>query len=70
MVLLVEYLYFQLDDVMRAKNDLEDRHLKLGREKAELSGQVQENEEDLQVYIPLLLFSYLTISKYIFYFNI
>merc|ERR1719219_2469832 len=38
----------QLDDVMRAKNDLEDRHLKLGREKAELSGQVQENEEDLQ----------------------
>lgn len=38
----------QLDDMIRAKNDLEDRHLKLSREKAEYAGQLQENEEDLQ----------------------
>lgn len=37
----------QLDDMIRAKNDLEDRHLKLSREKAEYAGQLQENEEDL-----------------------
>jgi len=38
----------QLDDMSRCKNDLEDRHLKLSREKAEYAGQLQENEEDLQ----------------------
>jgi len=38
----------QLDDMIGAKNDLEDRHLKLSREKAEYAGQLQENEEDLQ----------------------
>jgi hypothetical protein len=38
-----------LEDVSRSKQELEDRHLKLAREKAELSSQLQENEEELQV---------------------
>ena len=38
----------QLDDVMKSKSDLEDRHLRLSREKAELGGQLAENEEELQ----------------------
>ena len=33
----------------RSKQELEDRHLKLAREKAELASQLQENEEELQV---------------------
>ena len=42
-------LYVQLEDVSRSKQELEDRHLKLAREKAELASQLQENEEELQV---------------------
>jgi len=38
----------QLEDVSRSKQDLEDRHLRLSREKAELASQLQENEEELQ----------------------
>jgi hypothetical protein len=37
--------------VSRSKQELEDRHLKLAREKAELASQLQENEEELQVRI-------------------
>ena len=33
----------------RSKQELEDRHLRLNREKAELSSQLNENEEELQV---------------------
>jgi hypothetical protein len=40
---------FQLEDVSRSKQELEDRHLKLAREKVELATQLQENEEELQV---------------------
>jgi hypothetical protein len=32
----------QLDDVMRSKSDLEDRILRMSREKADLSGQVSD----------------------------
>jgi hypothetical protein len=35
--------------VSRSKQELEDRHLKLAREKVELATQLQENEEELQV---------------------
>jgi len=38
----------QLDEVSRGKQDLEDRYLRTSREKAELSSQLQENEEELQ----------------------
>ena len=37
----------QLDDVMRNKNDLEDRMLKTSREKADLSSQLEDNEEEM-----------------------
>jgi hypothetical protein len=37
----------QLDDVMRSKSDLEDRILRMSREKADLSGQVSS---DLQTF--------------------
>jgi len=40
-----------LEDVSRSKQELEDRHLKLAREKVELATQLQENEEELQVTI-------------------
>ena len=39
----------QLDDVMRGKSDLEDRILRMSREKAELSTQLEDSEEELQV---------------------
>jgi len=38
----------QLDDLSRSKQELEDRHLRVNREKTELSSQLQENEEELQ----------------------
>jgi myosin-18 len=38
----------QLDDVMRGKSDLEDRILRMSREKAELSTQLEDSEEELQ----------------------
>merc|ERR1719341_2867831 len=38
----------QLEDVSRAKIDLEERHLRQGREKADLASQLQESEEELQ----------------------
>merc|ERR1719339_441247 len=38
----------QLEDVSRAKSDLEERHLRQGREKADLASQLQESEEELQ----------------------
>lgn len=39
----------QLDDVMRSKSDLEDRILRMSREKAEMSTQLEDSEEELQV---------------------
>jgi myosin XVIII len=39
----------QLDDVIRSKSDLEDRILRMSREKAELSTQLEDSEEELQV---------------------
>merc|ERR1719462_907476 len=38
----------QLEDVSRAKSDLEEKHLRQGREKADLASQLQESEEELQ----------------------
>merc|ERR550532_3419230 len=35
----------QLEDVSRAKSDLEERHLRQGREKADLASQLQESEK-------------------------
>ena len=37
----------QLEDVSRAKSDLEERHLRQGRERADLASQLQESEEEL-----------------------
>merc|ERR1711970_1248539 len=37
----------QLEDVSRSKSDLEDKHLRMAREKADISSQLQENEEEL-----------------------
>lgn len=37
----------QLEDVSRSKSDLEEKHLRMAREKADLSSQLQENEEEL-----------------------
>ena len=38
----------QLDDVIRSKCDVEDKLYILGREKADLSTQLESNEEELQ----------------------
>merc|ERR1719342_1738365 len=38
----------QLDDVMRTKHDVEEKNLRLTREKADLQGSLTENEEELQ----------------------
>jgi len=38
----------QLEDVSRAKSDLEEKHLRQGRERADLASQLQESEEELQ----------------------
>ena len=38
----------QLDDVMRSKHEVEERNLRLTREKADLQGCLNENEEELQ----------------------
>jgi len=38
----------QLDDVMRGKHEVEERNLRLTREKADLQGCLNENEEELQ----------------------
>jgi len=40
--------HLQLEDVSRSKQELEDRHLRISREKAELASQLNENEEELQ----------------------
>merc|ERR1712079_298088 len=37
----------QLEDVSRSKSDLEEKHLRLAREKADLSSQLEENEEEM-----------------------
>ena len=37
----------QLEDVMRNKNDVEDKLYRLGREKADVSSQLEDNEEEL-----------------------
>ncbi len=37
----------QLDEVLRSKSDAEDRLLRLGRERADLAGQLTDNEEEL-----------------------
>lgn len=38
----------QLEDVSRAKSELEEKHLRQGRERADLASQLQETEEELQ----------------------
>eukprot|EP00088_Acartia_fossae_P001819 TRINITY_DN10714_c0_g1_i11.p1 TRINITY_DN10714_c0_g1~~TRINITY_DN10714_c0_g1_i11.p1 ORF type:complete len:874 (-),score=289.41 TRINITY_DN10714_c0_g1_i11:179-2485(-) len=38
----------QYDELSRSKQDLEDKYLRLSREKAEVSSQLTENEEELQ----------------------
>merc|ERR1712013_83429 len=38
----------QLEDVCRAKAELEDRMVKVGRERADLALQLKENEEEMQ----------------------
>merc|ERR1719445_1625042 len=38
----------QLDDVMRNKSELEDKMLRINREKTDLSSQLEDNEEELQ----------------------
>merc|ERR1712106_1055817 len=38
----------QLDDVSRAKSEIDDKNLRLSREKADLITNLQENEEELQ----------------------
>merc|ERR1711963_221586 len=38
----------QLDDIMRSKSGVEDRLMRLSREKADLSSQLEENEEELR----------------------
>merc|ERR1719187_1229267 len=38
----------QLDDVSRAKSEIDDKNLRLSREKADLLTNLQENEEELQ----------------------
>jgi len=38
----------QLEEVLRSKADAEDKLFRLGRDKAEVSGQLQDNEEELQ----------------------
>merc|ERR1712130_536122 len=37
----------QLEDVSRSKSDLEEKHLRMAREKADIASQLQENEEEL-----------------------
>merc|ERR1719318_1182511 len=37
----------QHEDVSRSKSDLEDKHLRMAREKADIASQLQENEEEL-----------------------
>jgi len=37
----------QLEDVSRGKQDLEERHLRQGRERADLASQLQETEEEM-----------------------
>ena len=39
---------FQLEDIKKDKRIAEDRGLKLKKEKADLSSQLEENEEELQ----------------------
>merc|ERR1712106_1122481 len=38
----------QLDEVSRAKSDLDDRNLRMSREKADIGSQLQEADEELQ----------------------
>ena len=38
----------QLDEVSRSKSDLDDRNLRLSREKADLASQLQEADEEQQ----------------------
>ena len=37
----------QLDDVIRTKGNLEEKHLRMAREKADLASQLEENEEEM-----------------------
>merc|ERR1711983_679975 len=37
----------QLDDIMRSKSDLEDRLMRISREKADFASQLEDNEEEL-----------------------
>ena len=39
----------QLDDVMKAKQEAEDKLFRLGRERADIATQLEDNEEELQV---------------------
>merc|ERR1719510_517166 len=37
----------QLDDIIRTKGNLEEKHLRMAREKADISSQLEENEEEM-----------------------
>merc|ERR1719410_1756607 len=37
----------QLDDIIRTKGNLEEKHLRMAREKADLASQLEENEEEM-----------------------
>ena len=37
----------QLEDIMRSKSDLEDRLMRVSREKTDMSSQIEDNEEEL-----------------------
>jgi len=39
----------QLDDILRCKSELEDKLLRMSREKADLGTQLDDSEEELQV---------------------
>ena len=52
----------QLDDVLKSKAEAEDKLFRLGREKADIATQLEDNEEELQV--SLVYFrSYLILLK-------
>lgn len=39
----------QLDDILRTKSDMDDKMVRMSREKADLSSQLEDAEEELQV---------------------
>jgi hypothetical protein len=39
----------QLDDILRTKSDMDDRMVRMSRERADMSSQLEDAEEELQV---------------------